>query len=203
MRKFLFGCLSHVFAPYPWWRWCQTLGWSRSAWWGKQLCSGWFSADSRQQSLRSSAPQKPGIRGEPEELQWQETQTTHNCWRQLWKVTRTASTRVLLHVLPVGDWHVEKSLGKKKTKQTFFLGTSCEGKKSLLLNNEISISIMEWNSLWSCTDWQSCPSVGKPLMHPHVFVSLSHLLYVTHLLHGHEWPSSHRHWTVPPSDLQT
>lgn len=98
---------------------------------------------------------------------------------------------------------MSRNLWGKKTKQTFFLGTSCEGKKSLLLNNEISISVMEWNSLWRCTDWQSCPSVGKPLMHPHVFVSLSHLLYVTHLSHGHEWPSSHRHWTVPPSDLQT
>lgn len=94
--------------------------------------------------------------------------------------------------------------GGKKQNKHFFWGHHvnyfCE---LLLLNNEISISIMEWNSLWRCTDWQSCPSVGKPLMHPHVFVSLSHLLYVTHLSHGHEWPSSHRHWTVPPSDLQT
>lgn len=62
---------------------------------------------------------------------------------------------------------------------------------------------MEWNSLWRCVDWQSCPSVGNPRMHPHVIVSLSHLPYVTHLSHGHEWASSHRHWTVPPSDLQT
>lgn len=36
---------------------------------------------------------------------------------------------------------MSRNLWGKKTKQTFFLGTSCEGKKSLLLNNEISISI--------------------------------------------------------------
>lgn len=128
-------------------------------------------------------------------------ETTHNRWRQLLKGASTASTRVL-HGFTCWRRTCRKIFGIKKQNK-LFVGDVFRVQE-IIAKREQSISNMEWNSLWRCIDWQSCPSVGKALMHPHMSVPSSHLSFATHLSHGHEWPSSHRHWTAPsPSDLQT